>query len=49
VGGRYGNVARFLPSLVITRELLVRGIEIFVDALAESERTHMKRSARMGG
>ncbi len=38
LGGHYGNVARFLPSLVISRELLVRGIEIFVDALRDSER-----------
>ena len=46
VGGRYANVARFLPPLVITRELLARGIEIFTDALRESERTHRKRSER---
>jgi diaminobutyrate-2-oxoglutarate transaminase len=49
VGGRYGNVARFLPPLVITRTLLTRGIEIFVQALAESERAHSKRSAEGGG
>ncbi len=44
VGGRYANVARFLPPLVITRELLVKGIEIFVDALRESERVQRARS-----
>jgi diaminobutyrate-2-oxoglutarate transaminase len=44
VGGRYANVARFLPPLVITRELLERGIEIFVQALAESERIQRGRS-----
>ena len=44
VGGRYANVARFLPPLVITRELLVRGIEIFADALRESERIQRARS-----
>jgi diaminobutyrate-2-oxoglutarate transaminase len=47
LGGHYGNVARFLPPLVITRELLVLGIEIFVQALAESERVHSKRSMRL--
>jgi diaminobutyrate-2-oxoglutarate transaminase len=44
VGGHYGNVARFLPPLVITRELLVRGIEIFVEALSETERIQLVRS-----
>jgi diaminobutyrate-2-oxoglutarate transaminase len=44
VGGRYANVARFLPPLVITRELLVRGIEIFTGALRESERIQRARS-----
>jgi diaminobutyrate-2-oxoglutarate transaminase len=38
VGGHYSNVARFLPALVITRDLLVRGIEIFCAALGECER-----------
>jgi diaminobutyrate-2-oxoglutarate transaminase len=37
VGGHFGNVARFLPPLVITRELLLAGIEIFVDAVRASE------------
>ena len=46
VGGHYANVARFLPPLVISRELLVRGIEIFVEALSESEQMDRKRSAR---
>jgi diaminobutyrate-2-oxoglutarate transaminase len=46
LGGHYGNVARFLPPLVISRELLIRGIEIFAQALGESERTHSKRSER---
>ncbi len=44
VGGRYANVARFLPPLVITRALLVRGIEVFTDALRESERVQRARS-----
>jgi diaminobutyrate-2-oxoglutarate transaminase len=37
VGGHFGNVARFLPPLVITRELLLMGVEIFVDAVRASE------------
>ncbi|MCL2769191.1 MAG: aminotransferase class III-fold pyridoxal phosphate-dependent enzyme, partial [Solirubrobacterales bacterium] len=37
VGGHFDNVARFLPPLVITRALLVRGIEIFIDTLRELE------------
>ncbi len=44
LGGHYANVARFLPPLVITRALLVRGIEIFVEALSESERVQRVRS-----
>ncbi len=44
VGGHHANVARFLPSLVITRELLERGIEIFTEALRESERVQRARS-----
>ncbi|HEY2632819.1 MAG TPA: aspartate aminotransferase family protein [Solirubrobacteraceae bacterium] len=37
VGGHFGNVARFLPPLVITRELLLAGVEIFVDAVRACE------------
>jgi diaminobutyrate-2-oxoglutarate transaminase len=37
VGGHFGNVARFLPPLVITRELLLSGVEIFIDAVRASE------------
>jgi diaminobutyrate-2-oxoglutarate transaminase len=33
VGGHYDNVVRFLPPLVITRELFERGVEIFLDSL----------------
>ncbi len=46
IGGHYGNVARFLPPLVISRGLLVRGIEIFADALRETERIQRQRSVR---
>jgi diaminobutyrate-2-oxoglutarate transaminase len=38
VGGHYRNVARFLPPLVISRTLLLRGIEIFLETLRELER-----------
>lgn len=37
VGGHHGNVARFLPPLVISRHLLETGVEIFLDALRECE------------
>jgi diaminobutyrate-2-oxoglutarate transaminase len=37
VGGHYRNVARFLPPLVITRQLLSSGIEIFLQTLHELE------------
>jgi len=36
--GHYANVARFLPPLVITEELVDKGITIFVDAVKEVER-----------
>jgi diaminobutyrate-2-oxoglutarate transaminase len=39
VGGHYGNVARFLPPLVITRDLMSKGIEIFADAVREIEKS----------
>jgi diaminobutyrate-2-oxoglutarate transaminase len=39
VGGHYGNVARFLPPLVITEQLLRRAIEIFSEAVREIEKT----------
>jgi diaminobutyrate-2-oxoglutarate transaminase len=37
VGGHFGNVARFLPPLVITRELLLTGVEIFVESVRAAE------------
>lgn len=37
VGGHYGNVARFLPPLVLTRRLMLIGIEIFIERLRELE------------
>jgi diaminobutyrate-2-oxoglutarate transaminase len=49
IGGHHRNVARFLPPLVISRGLLVRGIEIFAEALRETERIQRVRSAGGGG
>jgi ornithine--oxo-acid transaminase len=37
-GGRWNNVARFLPALVITEDLLLRGIDIFEKELKALER-----------
>ncbi len=37
VGGHYRNVARFLPPLVITRRLMLSGIDIFLATLRELE------------
>jgi diaminobutyrate-2-oxoglutarate transaminase len=45
VGGHFHNVVRFLPPLVITRELLLRGLEIFVESLRETELTLTRREA----
>jgi diaminobutyrate-2-oxoglutarate transaminase len=49
LGGHYGNVARFLPPLVLTRELLMRGLEIFVESLRETEATLTRRGALVAG
>ena len=38
VGGHYGNVARFLPPLVISEALLRKAIEIFSDTVREIEK-----------
>jgi diaminobutyrate-2-oxoglutarate transaminase len=38
VGGHYGNVARFLPPLVITEELLRKAVDIFSQAVRELEK-----------
>jgi len=34
IGGHYDNVVRFLPPLVLTRDLALKGIEIFENALS---------------
>lgn len=38
IGGHYNNVARFLPPLVVTEELAIRGVEIFADSVSEVEK-----------
>jgi diaminobutyrate-2-oxoglutarate transaminase len=49
LGGHYGNVARLLPPLVLTRTLLLRGVEIFCEALRETEGTLARRRALATG
>jgi diaminobutyrate-2-oxoglutarate transaminase len=39
IGGHYFNVARFLPPLVLTEELALKGIEIFEDAIRDTEKS----------
>lgn len=38
-GGAYGNVVRFIPPLVITEELLMKGLEIFSEEVRRTERS----------
>jgi diaminobutyrate-2-oxoglutarate transaminase len=45
VGGHFSNVARFLPPLVITRELMLRGVEIFVESVRAAEEALARPSA----
>jgi diaminobutyrate-2-oxoglutarate transaminase len=49
VGGHFGNVARFLPPLVITRELMSTGTEIFVEAVRAAEEALARPSALVAG
>jgi diaminobutyrate-2-oxoglutarate transaminase len=49
VGGHYGNVARFLPPLVITRELLLTGVEIFVESVRAAEEALAQPAALVAG
>ena len=37
IGGHFDNVVRFLPPLVLTEELALKGIEIFEDAVKKVE------------
>jgi diaminobutyrate-2-oxoglutarate transaminase len=39
IGGHYSNVARFLPPLVLTEEMALKGIEIFEDAVKDTEKS----------
>lgn len=40
-GGHYGNVIRLLPPLVITKELLNKGLEVLEAVIKETEhKTH---------
>ncbi len=47
VGGHFGNVARFLPPLVITRELMLTACEIFVESVAAAEQALGRPSAML--
>jgi len=38
--GHYGNVIRFLPPLVITEELMEKGLDIFFRVVKEVEGEH---------
>lgn len=38
IGGHYFNVVRFLPPLVLTEKLALKGVEIFEDAVKSVER-----------
>ncbi len=49
VGGHYGNVARFLPPLVISRKLLLTGVEIFVESVRAAENALARPSALISG
>lgn len=42
VGGHYNNVGRFLPPLIISEELALKGVDVFADALKEVERSQAK-------
>jgi diaminobutyrate-2-oxoglutarate transaminase len=37
IGGHYNNVARFLPPLIVTEELAMKGLDVFADAVREVE------------
>ncbi|HEX3693702.1 MAG TPA: aspartate aminotransferase family protein [Solirubrobacteraceae bacterium] len=49
VGGHFGNVARFLPPLTITRELMMSGVEIFVESVRAAEEALAGPSALVAG
>jgi diaminobutyrate-2-oxoglutarate transaminase len=39
IGGHYNNVARFLPPLILTKELAEKGLAIFADAVRAGEKS----------
>lgn len=39
IGGHYGNVARFLPPLILTEEMARKGIELFSEAVRTAEKS----------
>jgi len=41
IGGRFDTVVRFLPPLVLTRDLAQKGVAIFADALQAAETTSL--------
>lgn len=49
VGGHFGNVARFLPPLVISRKLMLSACEIFVESLGAAEQALGRPSALLAG
>ena len=49
VGGHYGNVARFLPPLVISRKLLLTGVEIFIESVRAAENALARPAALISG
>ncbi|MBU7043175.1 MAG: aminotransferase class III-fold pyridoxal phosphate-dependent enzyme [Theionarchaea archaeon] len=40
IGGHYNNVARFLPPLILTRELAETGMDIFQESIHEVEKAY---------
>jgi diaminobutyrate-2-oxoglutarate transaminase len=49
VGGHFGNVARFLPPLVITEKLMRTGTEIFVESVRAAEEALARPAALLAG
>jgi diaminobutyrate-2-oxoglutarate transaminase len=49
VGGHFGNVARLLPPLVISRKLMLSACEIFVESMSAAERALGRPSALLAG
>lgn len=39
IGGHYHNVARFLPPLILTENLALKGLKIFTEALKDTEKS----------